>query len=194
MPKLKKKKRKKYKKMKGRGKGAQFEREFCRDLSLWWSHKKRDDLFWRSSQSGGRATRRKKKNLQTAGSHGDVTALHSDGMGLLLYTTIELKRGYNGVTSQDLLDNQSMMLDWITKAEESATSAHTEYWWIIHRRSKRDAILIAPSAFWHEMPNFPVDALEVKTLDIVVCKVKGFGGLWDLDPEFIKEKVYKPGL
>ena len=38
-------------------KGSEFEREMCKCLSLWWTDSKRDDVFWRSAQSGGRAPR-----------------------------------------------------------------------------------------------------------------------------------------
>jgi hypothetical protein len=37
-------------------KGARFERKTCVALSLWVSNDTRDDLFWRSAMSGGRAT------------------------------------------------------------------------------------------------------------------------------------------
>ena len=41
-------------------KGGAWEREFSKYLSLWITEGERDDVFWRSSQSGGRATQRAK--------------------------------------------------------------------------------------------------------------------------------------
>lgn len=37
-------------------KGAQFEREVCKALSLWVTNGRRGDVFWRAAMSGGRAT------------------------------------------------------------------------------------------------------------------------------------------
>ncbi len=45
-------------------KGADFEREQTRKISLWLSDGKDQDLLWRSSQSGGRVTAGKVKGAQ----------------------------------------------------------------------------------------------------------------------------------
>ena len=87
-------------------KGSEFEREFCKDLSLWWTDQERDDIFWRSSNSGGRATVRAKVGRTTAGQYGDVAAIDFDGLPLLELMTMELKRGYSKNTIQDLVDNK----------------------------------------------------------------------------------------
>ena len=63
----------------GKGKGGGFERLICHELSLWISKGERDDLFWRSSLSGGRATVAFKKGGQNRTQCGDITAIHPDG-------------------------------------------------------------------------------------------------------------------
>ncbi len=55
-------------------KGSNFEREICKLLSLWWTNDKRDDIFWRTSGSGARATTRSKTKQKTFGQYGDVQA------------------------------------------------------------------------------------------------------------------------
>jgi len=88
-------------------KGSSFEREICKKLSLWWTRDlehPRDDVFWRSSQSGGRATERAKKGKSTYGSYGDITAVDPIGEPLLKLFTIELKRGRSHGCPGDLLD------------------------------------------------------------------------------------------
>ena len=40
----------------GKEKGSSFERLVCKRMSMWLSKGERDDLFWRSAMSGGRAT------------------------------------------------------------------------------------------------------------------------------------------
>ena len=46
----------------GKRKGNNYEREMSRRLSLWLSENERDDLIWRTHNSGGRFTTRMKKN------------------------------------------------------------------------------------------------------------------------------------
>lgn len=60
-------------------KGAQFERYVCKRLSEWVSNGTRDDLFWRSAMSGGRATVGLKAGIARAAQTGDVTALSGKG-------------------------------------------------------------------------------------------------------------------
>jgi hypothetical protein len=75
----------------GKQKGSSFEREVCRDLSLWVSRQRSDDLFWRSAMSGGRATVRLKKGKKTAHQAGDICAVHPDGNILTDMFFIECK-------------------------------------------------------------------------------------------------------
>lgn len=62
----------------GKAKGAEFERQVCKRLSAWISRGKRDDLFWRSAMSGGRATIGKAQGADRGAQVGDVSAI-SDG-------------------------------------------------------------------------------------------------------------------
>lgn len=77
-------------------KGSEFEREISKRLSLWWSDGKRDDIFWRTSGSGARATTRRKKSQKTAYEYGDITFTDPDGKPFIDYFLVELKRGYSG--------------------------------------------------------------------------------------------------
>src|SRR5271166_5739903 len=90
-------------------KGSQFERDICRKLSLWWTQDQsppNDAVFWRTSNSGGRATTRKKLGKKTKGQYGDITAIDPIGQPLIDFVTIEIKRGYNKASIIDLLDKQ----------------------------------------------------------------------------------------
>ena len=62
----------------GKAKGAEFERQVCKRLSMWISRGKRDDLFWRSAMSGGRATIGKAAGADRGAQVGDISAI-SDG-------------------------------------------------------------------------------------------------------------------
>lgn len=132
------------------GKGSAFEREICKQLSLWWTEGERDDVFWRTSQSGGRATVRKRKGKRTSGHYGDIMATGSTGRSLMRYTTIEVKRGYNRFTMLDVLDRsegaaQQLFEKWMAQAIDAAIDARSMTWWVIARRDRRETMLYVPA-------------------------------------------------
>lgn len=75
----------------GHGKGAAFERQTCREISLWLSQGVNDDLFWRSAMSGGRATVQFKKGRANRFQAGDLSAISALGEKLTELFLIECK-------------------------------------------------------------------------------------------------------
>ena len=137
---------------KGRNKGMKFERDVCRQLSLWWSNNHRDDVFWRSAGSGGRATMRSKRGQRTANSAGDISAIHKSGMALLRRITFELKRGYNNASLMNLIDTlpntkRNEFLEFIEQAHCSALQARSPYWSVIHGRDRKRPLIYLPWSF-----------------------------------------------
>jgi len=134
-------------------KGGDFERETCKQLGLWWTNGKRDDVFWRSSNSGGRATIRGRQGKATFGHAGDVAAVDPVGAPLLDLAAIELKRGYTGSTFGGLLDinrksnvKQDQFEAWIQQAHASHVLSGSYSWMILARRNKREAVV-----FMHDL-------------------------------------------
>lgn len=132
----------------GKGKGSGFERDVCKQLSLWWTGT-RDDVFWRSASSGGRATQRHSKNQSTFGQHGDISATDPIGIPLIRMMVVEIKRGYNGKTMMDLLDAprnaaEQCYEEWLRKLAASCEASGTPYWILIHRRDRRQALIYFP--------------------------------------------------
>lgn len=130
-------------------KGGSFEREICRRLSLWWTDDKRDDVFWRTHGSGARATVRHRAGKRTAGAYGDIMATDPIGEPLIDLLTIELKRGYNSHTIQDLLDKSDTasvqkVESWISQVEEAHTAAGSFSWLIITKRDQRKHMVMMP--------------------------------------------------
>lgn len=130
-------------------KGSEFERKICKQLGLWWTNGKRDDVFWRSSQSGGRATVRSRQGKSTYGSYGDITALDPIGNPLLKLWTFELKRGYNRLSPLDLVDSgpdnaNASYPAWIRQAKLSCDNADSLSWIILHQRDRRQPVLLLP--------------------------------------------------
>lgn len=130
-------------------KGSSFEREICKRLSRWWTYDSRDDVFWRSSMSGGRATMRYRRGLRTAGADGDICALDPIGSPLLSLFTIELKRGRSHGDPGDLLDCSGSLdchpfLATLDQAREAAEQAGNT-WLLICRRDRRKATAFFPA-------------------------------------------------
>ena len=131
-------------------KGSSYERDVCKQLSLWFSCGTRDDLFWRSSNSGGRATMRAKRGKRTMQGHGDIAATDPMGAPLLELLTIELKRGYSSHSFADLLDTlphrkPRLVAQFIAQAMRSAHEAGTPGWMLVHRRDQKAAMAFVSS-------------------------------------------------
>ena len=87
---------------KAKGKGANFERTMCRKLSMWISYGERDDLFWRTAMSGGRATVKLAQGKKALAQAGDMTAIDPLGMPFHELFFTEFKH-YNGLEYHQLV-------------------------------------------------------------------------------------------
>lgn len=128
------------------GKGSAFEREISKSLSKWLTNGERDDIFWRSSQSGGRATTRAKVGKTTSGSYGDITALHLIGEPFISLFCVELKRGYSKDTDiLDLLDSKKSvpkLLDFWNQCERDKKLGKKAYSLVIFKRDRKDICIM----------------------------------------------------
>ena len=140
------------------GKGASFERFVCVQLSEWWSKGRRQDIFWRTSMSGGRATVRSKKGKATFGAYGDITAVDPIGRPLTEYCTIELKRGYRDTNFGDSLDKATGKGP--TPWERFVTQAIREkepkarHWMLVLRRDHKRALAFIPLKMFNELRKY----------------------------------------
>jgi hypothetical protein len=103
--------------MNGKQKGSQFERDVCKALSLWVTHGKRTDAFWRSAMSGGRATVHKHGDVRQAG---DITAVAPEGHKLTDSHYIECKF-YKDLNFDGLIKGSGKLLDFWEKTLLQAT-------------------------------------------------------------------------
>jgi hypothetical protein len=73
-----------------KAKGSAFEREIAKQLSLWLTQGRREDVLWRSAMSGGRATvaHRKGKDVRQCG---DLCAVGPEGHKFCAKWFIEIK-------------------------------------------------------------------------------------------------------
>lgn len=134
----------------GNNKGSSFERKICKRLSLWWTNGERDDVFWRSAQSGGRATFRAQKGKTTFGSYGDIAAVDPIGLPLLKVFTMELKRGRSHGHPEDLVDRdcsrsaQRPFEACLQQAIESHKAAGSKYWLLLCKRDCKMPMVYIP--------------------------------------------------
>jgi hypothetical protein len=99
----------------GGAKGARNERSVAKRLSLWVTHRKRDDVFWRSAGSGSRTTVLRKNKTGTADAHaGDISLTHEAGADLLGFFSIECKH-YKETEIQQLIFGKR---GWISREWE----------------------------------------------------------------------------
>lgn len=192
-------------------KGSDFERTICKQLSLWWSSGKRDDIFWRTAGSGARATTRRKQGRATANSSGDIAALDMEGKPLVECITFELKRGYSRTSFADALDapKRTKIQEWqgfIEQAYLSHRNEKSRYWALITRRNKREALICFPSPLLVDLRNdkcfetMPIpcgilwvdmsrskEASVPRMLKVAVCKLEAF--LHGVSPQAITKLV-----
>lgn len=137
---------------KGKSKGSQFERDLCTQLSRWWTGDQRDDVFWRSTISGGRATVRGRKQKTTSGQYGDIQAVDPIGLPLLKVLTIEAKCGYRGVSFGDLLDasdkQKPIWEEWISQVETAWGLSKSFSWMLVVKRDRRTILAVFPTSFY----------------------------------------------
>ena len=139
----------------GKSKGSQFERDICILLSKWWTGGERDDIFWRSTISGGRATQRAKSGKKTNGQYGDVQATDPLGKPLIDLLSVEIKRGYRDASIADLLDlggkKKTIWHDWIRQALHEMDLAGAWAYLLIVKRDFRETIVLMPKEVWRKV-------------------------------------------
>lgn len=128
----------------GKQKGADYERKVCVDLSKWISGGKRQDLFWRSAMSGGRATLGKRKGIDLAAQAGDITATHIDGHVLTDHYLIECKR-YADLNFGAFLTKGVGPLAQFWKIAVAEATKHDRIAMLIVREDRNDTILMVPN-------------------------------------------------
>lgn len=106
----------------GKAKGSAFERRVCKELSLWVTAGKNEDVFWRSAMSGGRATVAHKRGAKLSRQAGDISAVAPEGHALTDKFYIEVKH----VKSLDLLQFYA-----------KGTGHLAKFWKVAKREAKR---------------------------------------------------------
>jgi hypothetical protein len=138
--------------MPNRQKGSDFERKISKDLSIWWSDGERDDIFWRSSMSGGRASVRAKQGKRTDGQYGDIVAIDPSGALLVRHIPLELKCGYLKWCLLDLIDSPTSAAHpfvlFCQQSMKMAVLSGTPWWALLTHRDRKETCVSVPDALW----------------------------------------------
>lgn len=155
-------------KNKSKPKGNKFESDIAKQLSLWISNNERDDLLFKTSGSGSRATHRMKNNQCTANSCGDLGYLDAVAEPYMKDYLFELKSGYTQKSKivkdkksgklvirktgrhfslADLLDGWSrgakpLLVEWLDKAKKEAEQHDKKNFVIIYSRDYKDSCIV----------------------------------------------------
>jgi hypothetical protein len=162
----------------GAKKGPPFERELCKLFSQWWDG--RDDVFWRTSGSGARATSRSRKGKKTKYEYGDMTFTDPVGKPLVDLILWEFKRGYSkSIDMLALLDGRSSLLGkWIAKAEEDRRESDRKYVCLVLQRDRKEKVLAIHSALlgWLEgqIGEFKGQSIRVSSFPLEFILLKDF--------------------
>jgi|SRR5712672_596625 len=103
----------------GKQKGASFEREVCVMLSKWITSGTREDVFWRSAMSGGRATAAFAKGRSLGAQVGDLSCIHPKGNRFINTFAIECKF-YAKLDYEGLLTGKGKLLAFWAEINEQA--------------------------------------------------------------------------
>lgn len=109
----------------GNRKGGSFERKVSKLLSLWVSHGKHIDLFWRTAMSGGRATVMRRKGTRIR-QGGDIGAVAAEGHHFTNRWFVETKAYRDLKILQFLISGSGILAKFWKKARTEARNNHQE--------------------------------------------------------------------
>jgi hypothetical protein len=130
---------------KGKQKGSAFERKICKQLSLWISAGKREDLFWRSAMSGGRATVGRKSGKDHAKHAGDITATDPEGHALTDAWYVECKTYKDLFIMAGMLSGTGLLAKFWRETCDQATHYKRMPMLIAHQ-NQQPTIVLVPTA------------------------------------------------
>ena len=195
----------KRKKASGSKKGTPFEREICKEISLWWSWGQRDDLVWRTATSGGRATSRfETSELDTQYAFGDLAPTHKDIYPLFDFLLFEVKRGYNKTLDvMEEVDFPSHLVkipqiqDWWATAQRDAIRAGRPETIIVGKRDHRKNYCVISTEFFdliesqhEESFQDPHITIRNEKIHVVICLFTDWFAYFE--PEDLKTITAKP--
>jgi len=157
-----------------KNKGNHYERVISKKLSLWISNGIRDDLLWRTHNSGGRFTHRFNIGKDTINQSGDITSTSSLSEYFSNKYIIECK-SYNDINLWTLFTNKNInnsVLSWWKNNKKKADIINKTLLLIVKQDFKPDLLFtsvefkIDPIAVFF----YKSDKIIVYNLDFLLSK------------------------
>lgn len=123
----------------GKNKGAAQERLVAKQLSLWISKGKHEDLYWRSSMSGGRSTVAFKRGVRLAAQAGDISCVNPLGRKLTDKFLIEIKF-YKNLVYHGLITQKGHLVEFWHEVQKQA-SRYDKSPMLIARQNQLPAVI-----------------------------------------------------
>jgi hypothetical protein len=159
----------------GKQKGASFEREVSVSLSKWVSYGEREDIFWRSAMSGGRATVGRKKGKDLQHQAGDLAAVHELGQPFLKKFYPELKF-YSDLNYAGILDSTGHLVKF-WKSTITEANSYNRSPMLIAKQNRKPVVVF--------IQGFGAKMLDIsQTKCVLVCPRLGLYGF--LLDDFVK--------
>jgi hypothetical protein len=124
----------------GKAKGAQFEREVCVALSKWVSRNTKEDVFWRSAMSGGRATvQHNRSGKKFSNQVGDISCIDPIGHKFMSCFAVECKY-YANLDFQGIITGKGKLLAF-WKEIISQAYAHGKRPFLVARQNRMPTLV-----------------------------------------------------
>jgi hypothetical protein len=120
-------------------KGAQFERDVCVALSKWVSRGKKEDVFWRSAMSGGRATVAQKRGKRLSSQVGDISCINPMGANFINAFAVECKF-YAKLDFEGLLTGKGKLLEF-WKTIKNQSEFHGKFAFLVAKQNRTPAMV-----------------------------------------------------
>jgi hypothetical protein len=157
----------------GKQKGASFEREVCVQLSGWISNGTREDVFWRSAMSGGRATVGHKRGKNHSTQVGDISCIHPIGNRFIEAFAPECKH-YADLNYQGLLTGNGKLLTFWDEISKQA-ERYGKQPFLIARQNRMPTVICVGKAGIHLLHLSYDDAVLISPMhDMYIIKFDHF--------------------
>lgn len=165
---------------KGKQKGSAFERKVCKELSLWVSHGKHHDLFWRSAMSGGRATVGRKSGKDHARHAGDISATAPEGHALTDHWYVECKSYRNLAIMSAMLSGTGLLTKFWKETVEQATHYKRMPMLIAHENNMPTIVLVPTAHLLNPYGSALYPRAHLGRFTQLRCDVLNFDGMLKL--------------
>lgn len=156
-----------------KAKGSSFERLICKELSLWLSEDKRQDLFWRSSMSGGRATVALQQGITLSSQAGDITAIHSSGQAFIEKFYVECK-SYKTLNIPNLITGSGgNFIKFWTEADSEAKK-YNKLAFFIAKQNNFPILLCMKKTSYNTFVAPKINYTDISSFGIRVCVFRDF--------------------